>query len=190
MKVKERTEKTYLNYINSYKKWCEKRNLNDKDAENLLNFQKNLINTGRSPRYVKQCVNVTRRNYEFSLPFECNIRISPFTKEEINTLLRFVEKNYQRDEMCLVLLLILKYDMSLSEIKKLTRFRMKQIADALGEEGDILNYALASTFDISDEKVLFRKTFSTYSAKFKQRQKQWFPNKPVRNFKDLKKALL
>jgi hypothetical protein len=189
MRLKEKTKKTYLNYIDSYRKWCEIQKLNCDDPNTLSRFENKMHNSGRSPRYVKQCVGVIERHYE--LPSLGKPRkTASFTEEEMSTLFHFAEKNYQRDEICLVLCLMLKYDMTLSQVKQLTRYKIRQLVDELqnnDEESDVLNYVLSTTFDVPEEKILFRKTFSTYSANFKQRQRHLFPNRTARHFKQLKR---
>jgi hypothetical protein len=189
MKIKEKTQKTYLNYLESYNKWCGKQNSKREDPQSLTSFRKKLEDFGRSSRYIKQCVNVIRRHYGFSPEKTVQRRGEnvPFTEEEISILFKFAEYNYQRDELSLVLYLMMKYDMNLARIKKLTRFKIRQLVLRSNEETVVLDYVLASTFDLAEEEIVFRKNFSTYSTNFKQRQKRLFPDKSVRNFSDLKR---
>lgn len=189
--LSEASEKTYKYYLNCYKRWCEKSNLDEQIS--LDDYKTYLKSIKRSDAYIRNSVNLIakKKNIPLTNSFETSRLSEKFNCEEIKMLKNISKKNYKSEEISLLLLILLETNLKIKDILILTKLDIHNILTKKetlkgkkipNEALYIFEYLLSVIIQKNTKESFFTKTYHSYLHNFKSRQKELFPNKPYRTF--------
>lgn len=189
--VSTKSEKTYNYYLNIYRKWCKLHNMCEQQS--LVNYKNYLYSNKKSPSYIKNSINTISKLMKLpAVEKKCPEKVK-MTVQEIELLKNISKQNYKRDEMSLLLLLILEGKLKLSQILKLTRADVenvishKKLLDIPDDAIYLFEYLLSVSIQTRREEKYFKKTYHAYLYSFKRRLKELFSNDSAnKSFNSLK----
>lgn len=192
--LSESSEKTYNYYLNCYKRWCAKNKLDEQTS--LDAYKEYLQKFNRADAYIRNSIHVIskRKNVPLLETFKSHKSTEKFNEEERKQLKNVCKNNYQSEEISLLLLILLETNLKLKDVLKLTKLDIHNILSKketlkgkkIPQEAlYIFEYLLSISLQKEAEESFFTKTYHGYLHKFKNRQKDLFPNKPCRSFNSL-----
>lgn len=177
------TDKMYIYYVTRYIKWCDKNNF--KQESSLLYYKKHL--SEKSPGYVKNTIHAISRC--LNIPYKketLQARRQTLSFDEMNRLKEICKRNYQKEEISLLLLLLLESGLSLKAILNLTKADVENVIVNRINVPDkamyIFNYLMSISYQKDSNEKYFLKTYHAYLYIFKRRQQQLFPKMPYVTF--------
>lgn len=183
--VSTRSEKTYNYYLNNYRKWCRKNDVCEN--ESLTDYKNFFILNKKSQSYIKNSLNTISKVMQLPIVEKKIEKKDKMTEKELSLLKKVCKHSYQRDEISLILLLILESDLKLTQILKLNTADI----DCVISHKKLLNgtlipinamyifeYLLSISLQKSTSDKFFTKTYHSYLYSFKRRQKELFPLNP------------
>lgn len=193
--VSDSSEKTYQYYLNCYKRWCDRHQLDE--LASLNKYKAYLQSIKRSEAYIRNSINIIskRKNIPLKLEFSSHKSIQKFNAEELKVLKQISEKNYESEELSLILLLLLETHLKIKDILKLTKLDVYNILSTKQTTLNkpiphsalyIFEYLLSTALQKNAHDLFFTKTYHGYLYAFKTRQKNLFPNKPYRTFHEIR----
>ena len=189
--ISESSEKTYSYYLNCYKRWCKKNNV---DEENSLDSYKTYLKEAkRSDSYIRNSVNLIskKRNIPLVNAFTTNKSSEKFNTDELKILKNVCKCNYKTEEISLLLLILLETNLKIKDILNLTKLDIHNILSKKETINGkriphnalyIFEYLLSISLQKDAQETFFNKTYHAYLHKFKNRQNDLFPNKQHRSF--------
>lgn len=185
------SEKTYKYYLNCYKRWCDKNNLNENTS--LDDYKIYLKNNKRSDAYIRNSINLIskKKNIPLMDKFTASKSSEKFNSDEIKLLKSVCKNNYKSEEISLILLILLETSLKIKDVLKITKLDIHNILSKKEtingkriphEALYIFEYLLSMSLQKDAQECFFTKTYHCYLHNFKTRQKDLFPNKPYRTF--------
>ena len=188
------SQKIYNRYINAYEKWCQK---TQKSKENSLDsYREYLKDKNKSSGYIRNCINTISKKCYIPTTNNASLSREKLTVEEWTQLKNFCQHNYQRNELSLLLLLIMETGLKIKTILALTKSDVENVI--VNQEFVykrpipkhalyIFEYLLTLSYQIKADEHMFRKKYHTYLYAFKKCQQYLFPSKQYISFNGLYK---
>ena len=190
------SQKIYKRYINAYENWCLKNQMPKESS--LDNYRMYLKDKNKSNGYIRNCINTISKMSHIPITSVASLSRKKLNIEELNQLKYFCRHNYQRNELSLLILLILETGLKFKNILKFTKSDIEKIIanqeyiykhpipkHALY----IFEYILSLSYQIKANENLFRKKYHSYLYAFKKCQQYLFPGKPYISFNGLYKKM-
>lgn len=189
--------KIYNRYLNAYKKWCQK---NQRPHESSLDsYREYLKEKNKSCGYIRNCINTISKMSHIPITNCASFCRKKLTVEEWNQLKNFCKHNYQRNELSLIILLIMETGLKIKNILSLTKSNVENVVvnqEVINKRSVpkhalyIFEYLLTLSYQIKADEYLFRKKYHTYLYGFKKCQQYLFPSKQYISFNGLYKKTL
>lgn len=187
------SQKIYNRYINAYVKWCQK---NQRPCESSLDsYRDYLKEKNKSSGYIRNCINTISKTSHIPTTNCTLLRREKLTVEEWDQLKSFCQHNYQRNEISLIILLIMKTGLKVKTILSFTKADVENVVkqEVVNKRSVpkhalyIFEYLLTLSYQMKADEYLFRKKYHTYLYGFKKCQQYLFPSKQYISFNGLYK---
>lgn len=192
--VSSKSESTYKYYIKSYIQWCTQNNL-DTDTS-LEDYKKFLILNKKSRSYIKNCINTIARMKNISLETKKEVvKKEKINNKDLNVLKDICLRNFEQDEISLIILLLLETELRIKDILGLTKNDVENVIshqkltngkNVLNNANYIFQYLLSTSIQYDGNTKFFKKTYNSYLSNFKNRQLKIFPHSKYNTFNCIK----